>query len=89
MIDYVANYLETIEKRRVTPSIEPGYLKHLLPSSAPEEPEGFDDIMKDVEDKVMIGVRRDVFLKDPCRMEGKRPAARNSCKTCWFVFRSR
>lgn len=57
MIDYVADYLESIEKRRVTPSIEPGYLKHLLPHSAPEGPENFDDIIKDVEDKIMIGVK--------------------------------
>ena len=56
LIEYCANYLETIEKRRVTPSIEPGYLKSLIPLQAPEQPETWDAIMKDVEDKIMIGV---------------------------------
>ena len=57
LIDYVANYMETIEKRRVTPNIEPGYLKELIPMEAPEDPEPWEDIMKDVESKIMIGVR--------------------------------
>ena len=26
-VDYIADYLETIHKRRVVPAIEPGYLK--------------------------------------------------------------
>lgn len=56
MIEYVANYLETIEKRRVTPDVEPGYLKNLIPLEAPERPEKFDEIMKDVESKIMVGV---------------------------------
>jgi hypothetical protein len=59
MIDYVANYLETIEKRRVTPSIEPGYLKDLIPLEAPEQPEEWANIMKDIDDKIMIGVRKE------------------------------
>ena len=56
MIDYVADYLDTIEKRRVTPSIEPGYLKELIPHEAPEKPEEWDQIMRDIDDKIMIGV---------------------------------
>lgn len=57
MVDYIADYLDTIENRRVTPAIEPGYLKHLVPLEAPQKPEDWDDIMKDVEDKIMPGVR--------------------------------
>ena len=56
MVDYVANYMDTIEERRVTPAIEPGYLRSLVPSEAPEKPEQWEDIMKDVEDKIMPGV---------------------------------
>lgn len=56
MVDYIANYLDTIEERRVTPAIEPGYLRGLMPSEAPQKPEQWDDIMKDVEDKIMPGV---------------------------------
>lgn len=32
MVEYICNYLETLNERRVTPSVEPGYLRHLLPS---------------------------------------------------------
>lgn len=56
MVDYIANYMDTIENRRVTPAIEPGYLKDLVPLEAPQKGEGWDDIMKDVEDKIMPGV---------------------------------
>lgn len=31
MVDYIVEYNETLEKRRVTPCVEPGYLRHLLP----------------------------------------------------------
>ncbi|XP_053642380.1 aromatic-L-amino-acid decarboxylase [Cherax quadricarinatus] len=56
MVDYIADYLDTIEDRRVTPAIEPGYLKHLVPLEAPQHPEDWDIIMKDVENKIMPGV---------------------------------
>ncbi|KAH8370147.1 hypothetical protein KR093_002345 [Drosophila rubida] len=56
MVEYICNYLETLNERRVTPSVEPGYLRHLLPSEAPQEPEDWDQIMLDVEDKIMPGV---------------------------------
>ncbi|XP_030387199.1 aromatic-L-amino-acid decarboxylase [Scaptodrosophila lebanonensis] len=56
MVEYICNYLETLNDRRVTPSVEPGYLRHLLPSEAPHEPEDWDKIMNDVEDKIMPGV---------------------------------
>ncbi|KMY91771.1 uncharacterized protein Dsimw501_GD10312, isoform B [Drosophila simulans] len=56
MVEYICNYLETLNERRVTPSVEPGYLRHLLPTEAPQEPEDWDQIMRDVEDKIMPGV---------------------------------
>ncbi|XP_065162575.1 tyrosine decarboxylase-like [Atheta coriaria] len=56
MIDYICDYMTNISERRVTPSVEPGYLRKLLPSDAPEESEDWDAIMKDVEEKIMPGV---------------------------------
>lgn len=56
MIDYICNYLENISTRRVTPSVEPGYLRKLLPEEAPENPEDWQTIMDDVENKIMPGV---------------------------------
>ena len=31
MVEYICQYLENLEDRRVTPSVEPGYLRHLIP----------------------------------------------------------
>lgn len=56
MIEYICNYLESIETRRVTPSVEPGYLRSLIPYEAPHDPENWEKIMADVEDKIMPGV---------------------------------
>lgn len=56
MIDYICTYLERIAERRVTPSVEPGYLRRLIPEEPPEHPESWEDIMKDVETKIMPGV---------------------------------
>lgn len=56
MVDYIAEYLDTINKRRVTPNIEPGYLKSLLPDSAPFKPEKWENIMQDFEKHIMPGV---------------------------------
>ncbi|KAG8442709.1 hypothetical protein GDO86_011488 [Hymenochirus boettgeri] len=56
MVDYVADYLEHIERRQVFPDIEPGYLRPLIPDSAPEEGEKYEEIIKDVERVIMPGV---------------------------------
>ncbi|XP_075413643.1 aromatic-L-amino-acid decarboxylase isoform X4 [Tenrec ecaudatus] len=55
MVDYIADYLEGIEARQVYPDVEPGYLRPLIPASAPQEPETFEDIMTDVEKIIMPG----------------------------------
>ncbi|KAG7476044.1 aromatic-L-amino-acid decarboxylase [Solea senegalensis] len=56
MVDYVADYLESIEKRPVFPDVEPGYLHSLIPTEAPVDPETYEDIIKDVERVIMPGV---------------------------------
>uniref|UniRef100_A0A7N6B7N9 Aromatic-L-amino-acid decarboxylase n=1 Tax=Anabas testudineus TaxID=64144 RepID=A0A7N6B7N9_ANATE len=56
MVDYVADYLENIEQRPVYPDLEPGYLRSLIPSEAPLEPESYEDVMKDVERVIMPGI---------------------------------
>uniref|UniRef100_A0A3B5BD52 Aromatic-L-amino-acid decarboxylase n=1 Tax=Stegastes partitus TaxID=144197 RepID=A0A3B5BD52_9TELE len=55
MVDYVADYLENIENRPVFSDIEPGYLRSLIPTEAPLEPENYEDIIKDVERVIMPG----------------------------------
>lgn len=56
MVEYICQYLETLEDRRVTPSVEPGYLRNLIPGEAPMKPEPWEKIMEDVETKIMPGV---------------------------------
>uniref|UniRef100_A0AAR2LJB9 Aromatic-L-amino-acid decarboxylase n=1 Tax=Pygocentrus nattereri TaxID=42514 RepID=A0AAR2LJB9_PYGNA len=56
MVDYVADYLENIEKRQVYPDVEPGYLRSLIPEEAPEQPETYEDVVKDIERVVMPGI---------------------------------
>ena len=56
MVEYICQYLETIEERRVTPLVEPGYLRSLIPSEAPNKPEPWEQIMADVEKKIMPGM---------------------------------
>ncbi|KAG1653018.1 Tyrosine decarboxylase [Nymphon striatum] len=48
--------METISLRRVTPSIEPGYLRNYLPHDPPKKGEEWDSIMKDVDRFIMPGV---------------------------------
>uniref|UniRef100_A0A8B9D7Z2 Aromatic-L-amino-acid decarboxylase n=1 Tax=Anser cygnoides TaxID=8845 RepID=A0A8B9D7Z2_ANSCY len=56
MVDYVADYLEKIDKRQVFPDVEPGYLRPLIPDCAPQDPESFEDVFKDIEKIIMPGV---------------------------------
>lgn len=58
MVDYIADYLDNIGDRRVTPKIEPGYLRKLLPDQPPQQGENWQDIMADVESKIMPGVSK-------------------------------
>ncbi|KAH8370712.1 hypothetical protein KR093_004748, partial [Drosophila rubida] len=56
MVDYIADYLENIRERRVFPDVSPGYMRQLLPESAPVEGEPWPKIFGDVERVVMPGV---------------------------------
>ncbi|XP_063232613.1 tyrosine decarboxylase-like isoform X1 [Bacillus rossius redtenbacheri] len=56
MVDYICDYMENLGSRRVTADVEPGYLKELIPSEAPQQPESWDCIMADVDTKIMKGV---------------------------------
>ena len=56
MVDYIADYLQNIRSRRVFPNVSPGYMKGLVPDSAPDKGESWEDIFQDVERVVMPGV---------------------------------
>ncbi|KAI1468798.1 pyridoxal phosphate-dependent transferase [Daldinia caldariorum] len=55
-IDEIIKYYDTIEERRVVSNVEPGYLRKLLPSEAPQNGEAWADIQKDLESKILPGI---------------------------------
>ncbi|XP_027696670.1 histidine decarboxylase [Vombatus ursinus] len=56
MVDYIFQYLSTVRERRVTPDVQPGYMRSQLPDSAPVEPDSWDAIFGDIEKIIMPGV---------------------------------
>ncbi|KZC13244.1 Aromatic-L-amino-acid decarboxylase [Dufourea novaeangliae] len=56
MVEYICEFMSNIHSRRVTPDVGPGYLRPLLPLEPPQQPEPWEDIMKDVESKIMPGI---------------------------------
>ena len=56
MVDWLAGYFDSVADRRIVPDVQPGDIQDLLPDRAPEQPEPFEDIMRDLDDVVMPGV---------------------------------
>ncbi|KAL4613306.1 histidine decarboxylase [Arapaima gigas] len=56
LIDYITEYLTKIRERRVNPDVQPGYMRSLLPDSAPTDPENWENIFHDIEKIIMPGV---------------------------------
>ncbi|KAK0643548.1 pyridoxal phosphate-dependent transferase [Cercophora newfieldiana] len=55
-IDEIVNYYDNISERPVVSTVEPGYLRKLLPSEAPEDGEAWSDIQQDIEAKILPGI---------------------------------
>lgn len=53
LIDWVANYLESVGSFPVLPNIKPGDIKSQLPTSAPSDAQSMDQILADV-DKIIL-----------------------------------
>ncbi|MBA0675010.1 hypothetical protein Goshw_005005 [Gossypium schwendimanii] len=45
MVDFIADYYKTIENFPVLSQVEPGYLRNLLPDSAPNQPDSFQHVL--------------------------------------------
>ncbi|XP_018322462.1 histidine decarboxylase [Agrilus planipennis] len=56
MVDYIADYIRDIRKRRVFPDQKPGYLRKKIPESAPVQGEKWSRIFQDIEEIIMPGV---------------------------------
>ncbi|XP_021262742.1 histidine decarboxylase isoform X2 [Numida meleagris] len=55
MVDYICQYLSNVRERRVTPDVQPGYMRTQLPDSAPMDPDSWDNIFGDIEKIIMPG----------------------------------
>lgn len=60
MVDYICQYLSNVRERRVTPDVQPGYMRAQLPDSAPMDPDSWDNIFGDIEKIIMPGVRNKI-----------------------------
>ena len=56
LVDWIADYLETIESRRIFPEVKPGDIARQLPADAPEQGEPFEQIFSDFERVIMPGI---------------------------------
>ncbi len=56
LIDWIADYYEHIEEYPVKSKVQPGEIFKTLPDKAPESREDFDEILKDLDDKIMPGI---------------------------------
>lgn len=65
MVDYIADYLSNIRSRRTFPNVEPGYMRNLIPDSAPQTGESWDEIARDIERVIMPGVSESLCKVEP------------------------
>ena len=56
VIDWIADYYENIESYPVLSNIKPGELRKNLPKSPPQNGENFNNILSDMNDKIIPGI---------------------------------
>ncbi|KAK1375522.1 Tyrosine decarboxylase [Heracleum sosnowskyi] len=56
MIDFLADYYRKVENYPVRSQVSPGYLREILPESAPYNPESLETILQDVQTKIIPGI---------------------------------
>jgi len=56
VVDWIADYLETIESRPVLAQVAPGEIAARLPKHPPEQPEPFATVLADIERVVLPGI---------------------------------
>jgi len=83
MVEYIASYMENITDRRVSPNIEPGYLRPLLPTNAPNTPEKWENVMYDVENKIMPGRPKAYSRRVPASLSAAEASANYRENNSW------
>ena len=74
VIDWIADYYENIESYPVLSTIKPGELRKSLPKNPPKDGENFNNILNDMDDKIIPGVTHwqspNFFAYFPCNATG-------------------
>ena len=74
VIDWIADYYENIESYPVLSNIKPGELRKNLPKNPPKDGENFNNILTDMDDKIIPGVTHwqspNFFAYFPCNSTG-------------------
>jgi aromatic-L-amino-acid decarboxylase len=56
LVEWMASYMENVEKYPVKSSVEPGDIFRQIPDTPPSEPQSFSALMKDLEEIIMPGI---------------------------------
>ena len=56
MVDWIADYLANVTRYPVNSQVEPGAIRGALPDAAPEQPEPFEDVIRDLNEIIMPGI---------------------------------
>ena len=56
LIDWIADYVEGVERYPVSPDLQPGAVRAALPASPPAEPESWEAVRSDLERVVVPGI---------------------------------
>jgi len=56
LVEWMAMYLENVENYPVKSGVKPGEIFNKIPSSPPEEPEPFENFMRDLDEIIMPGI---------------------------------
>ncbi len=56
LIDWIADYHETVAQRRIQPDVAPGEIRSRMPDAAPEEGEDFARIVADLDEIILPGL---------------------------------
>jgi aromatic-L-amino-acid decarboxylase len=56
LVDWLASYMERVDELPVLSAVRPGEIAAQLPDSAPDKPEDFAEILRDLDDVVLPGI---------------------------------
>src|SRR5918994_6029516 len=56
VVEWVADYMERVGELPIAPEVKPGEIRAKLPETAPEEPEPFEALLRDLDEVVLPGI---------------------------------